>query len=114
MYVTGKPMRTLSSSPIARRLSARPSSRGAKQSIARAVIASEAKQSIAPHKERMDCFAALAMTSKHTFAAGEDVGLMGERLRPTGNISPSLRAQAKQSGKRRGKTGLLRRLRSSQ
>jgi len=67
--------------------------RGAKQSIARAVIASEAKQSIAPHKERMDCFAALAMTSKHTFAAGEDVGLMGERLRPTGNVSPSLRAK---------------------
>src|SRR5229473_1759321 len=40
----------------------------AKQPIARAVIASEAKQSIAPRKERMDCFAALAMTSKHTFA----------------------------------------------
>src|SRR5229473_3711344 len=34
----------------------------AKQPIARAVIASEAKQSIAPRKERMDCFAALAMT----------------------------------------------------
>jgi len=34
----------------------------AKQSIARAVIASAAKQSIAPRKERMDCFAALAMT----------------------------------------------------
>ena len=34
------------------------------------VIASEAKQSIVPHKERMDCFASLAMTwnSKHTFA----------------------------------------------
>jgi hypothetical protein len=27
------------------------------------VIASEAKQSISPHKERMDCFASLAMTS---------------------------------------------------
>ena len=40
----------------------------AKQSIARAVIASEAKQSISPRKGRMDCFAALAMTSKHTFA----------------------------------------------
>ena len=40
----------------------------AKQSIARAVIASEAKQSIAPRKERMDCFAALAMTSKRAFA----------------------------------------------
>jgi hypothetical protein len=26
------------------------------------VIASEAKQSISPHKERMNCFAALAMT----------------------------------------------------
>jgi hypothetical protein len=36
----------------------------AKQSIARAVIASEAKQSILPRKERMDCFVAalLAMT----------------------------------------------------
>jgi len=34
----------------------------AKQSIAPAVIASEAKQSIAPRKEKMDCFAALAMT----------------------------------------------------
>ena len=40
----------------------------AKQSGARAVIASEAKQSIAPRKGRMDCFAALAMTTKHTFA----------------------------------------------
>src|SRR5882724_13086716 len=28
------------------------------------VIASAAKQSIAPHKERMDCFAALAMTAE--------------------------------------------------
>jgi hypothetical protein len=27
-----------------------------------AVIASEAKQSISPHEERMDCFASLAMT----------------------------------------------------
>jgi hypothetical protein len=32
------------------------------------VIASEAKQSIGPHKERMDCFAALAMTVKHKSA----------------------------------------------
>jgi hypothetical protein len=39
----------------------------AKQSMAPTVIASEAKQSISPRKERMDCFAALAMTSKHTF-----------------------------------------------
>ena len=31
------------------------------------VIASAAKQSILPRKERMDCFASLAMTSKHTF-----------------------------------------------
>ena len=38
--------------------------------VAPAVIASEAKQSISPRKERMDCFVAplLAMTSKHTFA----------------------------------------------
>src|SRR5882757_4989278 len=34
----------------------------AKQSIARVVIASAAKQSILPQQERMDCFAALAMT----------------------------------------------------
>ena len=33
-----------------------------------AVIASEAKQSISQHQERMDCFAALAMTPYH--AAG--------------------------------------------
>jgi hypothetical protein len=35
------------------------------------VIASEAKQSIVAHKERLDCFASLAMTAlmaKHTFA----------------------------------------------
>src|ERR1700704_1630627 len=32
-------------------------------------IASEAKQSISPRKERMDCFAALAKTTKRTFAA---------------------------------------------
>src|SRR6266700_4473958 len=38
----------------------------AKPSIASAVIASEAKQSIAPRKERMDCFVAalLAMTGR--------------------------------------------------
>jgi len=37
----------------------------------RAVIASEAKQSISPRKERMDCFAPLAMTwsSRHVFTA---------------------------------------------
>jgi len=36
-----------------------------------AVIASEAKQSISPRKERMDCFAPLAMTwsSRHVFTA---------------------------------------------
>src|SRR5882724_976217 len=50
------------------RANARPMTGSAKQSIARAVIASEAKQSIAPRKERMDCFAALAMTSKRAFA----------------------------------------------
>src|SRR6266700_4477521 len=40
----------------------------AKQSRARAVIASEAKQSILPRKGRMDCFAALTMTSRRAFA----------------------------------------------
>ncbi len=44
------------------RANARPMTGSAKQSIARAVIASAAKQSISPRKERMDCFAALAMT----------------------------------------------------
>src|SRR6266576_2505702 len=41
-----------------------------KQSIARVVIASEAKQSILPLRGEMDCFAALAMTwnCKHGFA----------------------------------------------
>src|SRR5712672_1226940 len=39
------------------RANARPMTGSAKQSIARAVIASEAKQSILPRKERMDCFA---------------------------------------------------------
>src|SRR5258705_8718878 len=33
---------------------------------AQTVIASEAKQSIVPRNERMDCFASLAMTSRHT------------------------------------------------
>jgi hypothetical protein len=35
---------------------------------ARIVIASRAKQSIVPRKERMDCFAALAMTARQSFA----------------------------------------------
>jgi hypothetical protein len=35
----------------------------AEQSIARVVIASEAKQSILPLRGEMDCFAALAMTA---------------------------------------------------
>jgi hypothetical protein len=34
--------------------------------VSYAVIASEAKQSIAPGKERMDCFASLAMTCEAT------------------------------------------------
>jgi hypothetical protein len=49
----------------------KPSLREGKQSKAPAVIASEAKQSISPRKERMDCFAPLAMTwsSRHVFTA---------------------------------------------
>ncbi|CAN0464639.1 unnamed protein product, partial [Phaeothamnion confervicola] len=35
---------------------------GSRSRIWNAVIASAAKQSISPRKERMDCFAALAMT----------------------------------------------------
>ncbi len=55
----------------------------------RSVIASEAKQSIWPRKERMDCFAALAMTSKHTFAtsrrdASESVGWVEPSAKPIG------------------------------
>ncbi len=51
--------------PPTGRASARPMTGSAKQSIAPAVIASEAKQSIAPRKGRMDCFVAslLAMTA---------------------------------------------------
>src|SRR5882672_3774994 len=44
----------------------RPMTGSAKQSIAPAVIASEAKQSILPRKKRMDCFAALAMRQVQT------------------------------------------------
>src|SRR6266581_2387030 len=55
--------------PPTGRANARPMTGSAKQSIARAVIASAAKQSILPRKERMDCFAALAMTTKRTFTA---------------------------------------------
>src|SRR5712675_2331327 len=55
--------------PPTGRASARPMTGAVKQSIAPAVIASAAKQSIAPQQERMDCFAALAMTwsSRHVF-----------------------------------------------
>jgi hypothetical protein len=38
------------------------------------VIASAAKQSIVPHKERMDCFAALAMTWRGRCQIIETVG----------------------------------------
>jgi hypothetical protein len=49
-----------------------------------AVIASEAKQSISPRKERMDCFASLAMTllgslKKDCFAEP----VIGRRFAPT-------------------------------
>jgi hypothetical protein len=43
---------------------------GKRRSFA-AVIASVAKQSIAPHQERMDCFATLAMTLKHLAATSK-------------------------------------------
>ena len=51
------------------------------------VIASEAKQSILPLRGEMDCFAALAMTSKHTFAtsrrdASESVGWVEPSAKP--------------------------------
>jgi hypothetical protein len=41
------------------------------------VIASEAKQSIAQQEERMDCFAALAMTSGYDFAISPRVFARG-------------------------------------
>src|ERR1700704_5588758 len=44
---------------------------------------SEAKQSILPRKKRMDCFAALAMTSKHPFAASR-----GDAPEPLMNLPP--------------------------
>src|SRR6266702_4399475 len=56
--------------PPTGRASARPMTGAVKQSIAPAVIASEAKQSIAPRKERMDCFAALAMTWRRLAMTG--------------------------------------------
>ena len=56
----------------------------AKQSIARVVIASEAKQSILPLRGEMDCFAALAMTSKHTFATSRR-----DAPEPVGWVEPS-------------------------
>jgi len=64
--------------PPTGRASARPMTGSSKQSIAPAVIASEAKQSILPHKERMDCFAALAMTARAS----------NTRLRPRGTMRP--------------------------
>src|SRR6266700_3349314 len=68
-----------------RRANARPMTGSAKQSIeprrhcerseaihrAAAVIASAAKQSILSLRGAMDCFTALAMTTKHTFAASQ-------------------------------------------
>src|SRR6266705_2092967 len=65
MHVTGKPMRTLSLSRIARRLSARPSLRGAKQSIARAVIASASEAIHAATKQEWiaSSLTLLAMTA---------------------------------------------------
>ena len=62
----------------------------AKQSIARAVIASAAKQSISPRKERMDCFAALAMTwnCRRDFAArsARGVDVAKDKGRIGGNV----------------------------
>ena len=56
------------------------------------VIASAAKQSISPRKERMDCFASLAMTALHLNYRGclkfESVNEWSERFR-SGLVRPS-------------------------
>src|SRR5229473_1037138 len=69
----------------------------AKQSIAPAVIASEAKQSIAPRKERMDCFAPLAMTWRRRAEPA-----IGRRFAPTRWLAMTGRAALLQRRVRRG------------
>src|SRR5882757_7720557 len=93
----------------------------AKQSIARAVIASEAKQSISPRKEGMDCFAALAMTvsgrwhstARHTLSRHRPLtGRASARsMTSAGKLSfaPAVLAtEVKQSIAPQRKNGLLR------
>jgi len=46
------------------------------EGVSNSVIASVAKQSIVQHKERVDCFAALAMTLRHGFAISQQAFLL--------------------------------------
>src|SRR6266568_4778923 len=62
-----------------------------------AVIASEAKQSISPHEERMDCFAALAMT-ENQFYAGTTSSLTTTNF--TRSIRPKLVVSATSAASR--------------
>ncbi|HMH95718.1 MAG TPA: hypothetical protein VK577_03945, partial [Bradyrhizobium sp.] len=64
---------------------------------AQSVIASAAKQSILPLRGEMDCFAALAMTTKHTFTTSPR-----NAPEPLINLAPS-------SGKSRGCSQLIAR-----
>src|SRR6266705_4925730 len=93
----------------------------AKQSIAPAVIASEAKQSILPRKGRMDCFAALAMTvsgrwhskARHTRSRHRPPTGRASARPMTGSAKQSIAraviaSEAKQSILPQRKNGLLR------
>ena len=68
-----------------------------KKMPARGVIASEAKQPIGPHKERMDCFASLAMTEVGTRPARAVAWLVcqsnaaGCKTQPHDDVHPQYR-----------------------
>jgi hypothetical protein len=69
------------------------------------VIASEAKQSILPRKERMDCFASLAMTARHTLAfPRRDAPEFEANIRPktegAGNAGRLVRPQPRVVGRK--------------
>jgi len=78
------------------------------------VIASAATQSILPRKERMDCFAALAKTTKRTFAASpRDAPDDGPR-EAIHLAAPSLRAKRSNPSCRAKQEWIASSLRSSQ
>src|SRR6266700_4141956 len=91
------------------------------------VIASAAKQSIAPRKERMDCFASLATTTKRAFAASRrdapeaSYPPTGRAFAPDSRLreaihlaAPSLRAQRSNPSRHAKKEWIASSLRSSQ